>query len=267
MFSSDLDGTLIYSHRSLSRGQQDVPVRNIERYNGREITFMTEKAIALLKELSEEMMFVPVTTRTVEQYNRISLFWEEIRPAYAITCNGGVVLKDGEVDLYWQDHISAKIDRSTISVEDVKRRIEETSDESWLESIRVVDRFFVYLIIKPELAPVERLDDYSEWATKHGWVFSLQGRRVYFIPTFINKWDAVRYLAIKEGKKTVFTAGDSHLDVCLIEQSQFGLIPRHGEAAANYGHLGLTQKEGILAAEEIIETMLSKRLESDFNLR
>ena len=62
---------------------------NVEVYNGKEISFMTEKAIALLRELSEEMMFVPVTTRTVEQYNRVSLFREEIRPTYAITSNGG----------------------------------------------------------------------------------------------------------------------------------------------------------------------------------
>lgn len=262
IFASDLDRTLIYSHRSFGAEQLDFPVRNIERYNGREITFMTERAIALLRELSEEMLFIPVTTRTIEQYNRITLFQEEIRPAYAITCNGGVVLKDGEVDRYWQDHIDKKIDGSTVSVEDLKRKIEETSNASWLESIRVVDRFFIYLIIKPESAPAELMAYYSEWAARHGWIFSLQGRKVYFIPLFINKWDAVHYVAEREGKQTVYSAGDSFLDVCMIKQAKIGFIPRHGEAATDFGHLGLTQKTGILASEEIIETILSKRLDS-----
>ena len=149
IFASDLDRTLIYSHRGFGEEILNVPVRNIEVYNGREISFMTEKAIALLRELSEEMMFVPVTTRTIEQYNRISLFHEEIRPTYAITCNGGVVLKDGKIDKHWQDYIRTKIDGSAASVDDVKRKIEETADASWLKSIRVVDRFFVYLIIRP----------------------------------------------------------------------------------------------------------------------
>ena len=81
---------------ALDEESLNVSVRNVEVYNGREISFMTEKAIALLRELSDEMMFVPVTTRTVEQYNRVSLFHDEIRPTYAITCNGGVVLKDGQ---------------------------------------------------------------------------------------------------------------------------------------------------------------------------
>ena len=159
MFASDLDGTLIYSNRRLDEESLNVPVRYVEVYNGKEISFMTEKAIALLRELSEEMMFVPVTTRTAEQYNRISLFHEEIRPTYAITCNGGVVLKDGNIDLQWQDYVRAKIDGSTASVEDVKRKIEETADASWLKSIHVVDRFFVYLIIKPPLSP-ERIKYY-----------------------------------------------------------------------------------------------------------
>lgn len=260
MFASDLDGTLIYSKRRFGEETLNVSVRNVEVYNGREISFMTEKAIALLRKLSDEMMFVPVTTRTIEQYNRVSLFHEEIRPTYAITCNGGVVLKDGHIDTHWQDYIRTKIDGSTASVDDVKRKIEETADASWLKSIRVVERFFVYLIIEPPLS-AEWINHYSQWAAAHGWAFSIQGRKVYFIPTFINKWDAVNYVAKKEGKQTVYTAGDSNLDVCLIEQAEFGLIPRHGEAASKFGHLGLTQKTGILASEEIIEAILSKRLQ------
>lgn len=267
MFASDLDRTLIYSHRFFESERISGPVRNVEKFNGKEITFMTEKAIFLLHELAKEMMFVPVTTRTVEQYNRITLFQREISPSYAITCNGGVVLKDGKVDRYWQDHIERKIKSSAISVEDVKRKIEETSDTSWLKSTRVVDQFFVYLVIHSESTPHELMAYYSKWAAEHGWIFSLQGRKVYFIPSFINKWDATQYVADKEGKKRVYTAGDSYLDVCLIEQADFGIIPRHGEAAVEFGHLGLTEKTGVLASEEIIKTILSKRLDLISNHR
>ncbi|CAM3236200.1 HAD family hydrolase [Filibacter tadaridae] len=259
IFASDLDSTLIYSYRSYGGSEWDFPVRNIEIFDDREITFMTEKAIKLLREVADEMMFVPVTTRTEEQYNRISLFHEEIRPTYAITTNGGVVLKNGEIDFDWQDYISKEVSRSALSVEDVKRKIEETANGSWLKAIRIVDSFFIYLIIKPEHAPEELMRKYAVWAADHGWFFSKQGRKVYFIPSFINKWDAVHYLSEKEGKKTVYTAGDSNLDLCLIEQATFGIIPRHGEAAVENSHLGLTQKEGILAAEEILETVLLKR--------
>ena len=66
----------------------------------------------------------------------------------------------------------------------------------------------------------------------------------------------------KKGKIRSIRRAIPNLDVCLIEQAKFGLIPRHGEAAATFGHLGLTQKTGILASEEIIETILSKRHQS-----
>jgi len=258
MFGCDLDGTLIYSYRSFGKDKIDSPIRCIETNKGKELSFMTEKAITLLHELSEKMMFIPVTTRTSEQYNRISLFKDEIRPTYAVVCNGGVILKDGQIDQDWQEYIRTKISNNTISIADIKRKIEETSDAIWVESIRVVDRFFICLIIKPDSTPINILDEYSMWAEENNLLFSIQGRRVYFIPSFINKWDAVQYIAEKEDKKTVFAAGDSLLDVDLVEKSAFGLIPRHGSVAAKHAHLGLTQNKGALAAEEIIEIILSK---------
>ncbi|MEK4027612.1 HAD family hydrolase [Pseudobacillus sp. FSL P4-0506] len=262
IFASDLDRTLIYSNRFFDATKPDMPIRNVEIYKGKEISFMTEKAIDLLRELSEQMMFLPVTTRTVDQYKRISLFQEEIRPKYAVTCNGGVILENGQVDRDWQGYMEAKINQNSTPLEEVKKKISQTADSVWLESIRVVDHFFIYLIIKPELAPAEVMNEYAEWAAECGWIFSLQGRKVYFVPSFVNKWDAVQYLSEKEGKKQVFTAGDSYLDLCLIEKSGCGLIPRHGEAAAKHGHLGLTKASGILAAEEILEAALAKRLEA-----
>ncbi|MFD1929841.1 hypothetical protein ACFSFY_17530 [Sporosarcina siberiensis] len=231
---------------------------------GKELSYMTEKAIVLLQELSEKMMFVPVTTRTVEQYNRISLFKDEIRPTYAVVCNGGIVLEDGQIDLNWQEYIRKKVSKSKISVTDIKRKIEKTSDSTWLESIRVVDLFFICIIIKPDFTPLHILDEYSKWAEENDLLFSIQGRRVYFIPSFINKWDAVQYIAEKEDKKTVFAAGDSLLDVDMVEKSTFGLIPRHGSAAAKHAHLGLTQEKGVLAAEEIIEKVLSRAAGHNF---
>lgn len=258
IFGCDLDGTLIYSYRSLGKDKIDSPIRCIEMNNGKELSFMTEKGIALLQELSEKMMFIPVTTRTVEQYNRITLFKDEIRPTYAVVCNGGVVLQDGQVDLNWQEYIRVKVSNSKISVTDIKRKIEGTSDSTWLESIRVVDMFFICIIIKPDCTPIHILDEYSKWAEENDLLFSIQGRRVYFIPSFINKWDAVQYIAQKKDEKIVFAAGDSQLDVEMVEKSTFGLIPRHGSVAEKYAHLGLTQKKGVLAAEEIIEIILSR---------
>ena len=63
----DLDNTLIYSCRH-DIGEEKVCV---ELYEGREVSFMTKRSLSLLKEVQKKALFVPVTTRTAEQYRRI----------------------------------------------------------------------------------------------------------------------------------------------------------------------------------------------------
>ena len=73
--------------------------RCVEIYQGREISFVTEKTYGLLKKLKEKALFVPVTTRTVEQYRRIDLGVGTL--PYALVCNGGVLLANGQEDESW----------------------------------------------------------------------------------------------------------------------------------------------------------------------
>lgn len=95
MFCTDLDNTLIYSYKR-EIGEEK---RCVEIYKDKEISFITEKSIQLLTKIAKKAMVVPVTTRTVEQYQRIELGIGV--PKYALTCNGGVLLKDGEKDMCW----------------------------------------------------------------------------------------------------------------------------------------------------------------------
>ena len=71
--------------------------------------------------------------------------------------------------MHWQDYVRTKIDGSTASVEDVKRKIEETADASWLRIDSRSRSIFCVLDYKPPLS-AERIKYYSEWAAAHGWV-------------------------------------------------------------------------------------------------
>lgn len=72
VFHTDLDNTLIYSYkRDIGRDK-----RCVEIYQGREISFVTQETNRLLHKLSEwkeQVLIVPTTTRTTEQYARIDL--------------------------------------------------------------------------------------------------------------------------------------------------------------------------------------------------
>ena len=66
LFASDLDNTLIYSYKR-EIGKKVL----VETMGEKELSFMTENTWRLLKELPPHMMFVPVSTRSEEQYKRI----------------------------------------------------------------------------------------------------------------------------------------------------------------------------------------------------
>ena len=63
LLCTDLDNTLIYSYKHELGNEK----RNVELYQGREISFITEKTYELLKKVNQQYQIVPVTTRTVER--------------------------------------------------------------------------------------------------------------------------------------------------------------------------------------------------------
>lgn len=86
---ADMDNTIIYSYKR-NIGENKL---NVELYNGREISFISEKTHDLLKKVSEKMTIIPTSTRTEEQYKRIDLDIGIV--PYALVCNGGVLLVNG----------------------------------------------------------------------------------------------------------------------------------------------------------------------------
>jgi hypothetical protein len=258
IFASDLDRTLIYSSKFLNEKEDTSRLQVVETKEGRPTSYMTSKSVRLLHDLVSHAMFLPVTTRNIEQYHRISIFQTELMPEYAITCNGGVILKNGKPDQEWEDCIRHALAKYSAPLEYVFEKMKEMQLETWVHSLKKVENLFLLLIISPSPQLLEKVEKVSLWAEENGWFVSLHGRKLYVIPKSVNKWDAVQYVREKTGKKTVYTAGDSDLDLCLIEGGHFGIIPKHGDTAKKYPHFIQTVQEGMIASEEILETILSK---------
>ena len=79
LFASDLDNTLLFSYQY--RQAED---KCVEYLDGREQGFFTRRTLELLPLVERKTRFVPVTTRSVAQYQRIR--WPELRPGI---CGGG----------------------------------------------------------------------------------------------------------------------------------------------------------------------------------
>ena len=119
VFASDLDQTLIYSNRWIE-GKEDI-VKCIEIYEEKPLSFMLLDEIEELKEIDKKHNFIPVTTRTRVQYERIKL---PVTPRYAVVANGATILIDGEVDKTWESIITAGLNKS-MSTSEMKEKLEE----------------------------------------------------------------------------------------------------------------------------------------------
>lgn len=263
MFASDLDRTIIYSNKFIDDNiRKPENIRLVELYDGKEITYMLEKSIEILKKISEKALFVPVTTRTIEQYRRIMIFHEEITTKYAVVTNGGNILVNGILDKEWNKTVKSKIGQNCLPLEDAVKEFEMIKSEKWIYKLRKADEMFFYSVINTETIPFDELNDLSKTLEKNNWRTILHGRKLYFLPNCVNKGDAVKYLAEKEEKEHIIAAGDSVLDLDMLHNTKHFISPQHGDIynlevdKYDKESIRFTENHGILAGNEILETVL-----------
>ena len=229
LFASDLDQTLIYSHRTLMSQEILKQIRPVEWLEDRYISYMTQNALNKLNEISNHMLFVPVTTRTKVQYQRINLHQYGILSQYAVTSNGGTIFNRGVEDEDWNQHIIAGRDHC-LAAYDLVKKFEEMAHPSWVieGSGKMADDLFYYCLIDREKIPLAELAAFKLWVNKNNWELSVQGRKLYLVPKNVNKKVAIQYIQETEGLKRVVAAGDSLLDLEMLKAADLAIAPAHG---------------------------------------
>ncbi|MFD7321079.1 HAD family hydrolase [Streptomyces sp. NPDC059875] len=256
MVASDLDRTLIYSSAALALGMPDAQaprLLSIEVHESKPLSYMTEDAAVLLEQLAGEAVFVPTTTRTRKQYQRIQL--PGPTPKYAICANGGHILVDGVADRDWHEAVVRRLAEECAPLAEIRAYFTATTDLSWVRKHRVAEDLFAYLVVERERLPEEWLKRFGEWADDRGWTVSLQGRKVYAVPKPLTKSAAMHEVARRCGATLTLAAGDSLLDADLLLAADRAWRPGHGELADTAWtapHLDVLAERGVAAGEEIL---------------
>ncbi|MBA2811623.1 HAD family hydrolase [Streptomyces sp. KM273126] len=262
LVASDLDRTLIYSAAALALTMPDARAPRllcVEVHESRPLSYMTETAAGLLTDLGDAAVFVPTTTRTRKQYQRINL--PGPAPEYAICANGGHILVDGVTDPAWHARVLARLADECAPLDEVRAYMEATSDPSWVRKHRVAEDLFVYLVVERELLPEDWVKELAVWAENRGWTVSLQGRKIYAVPKPLTKSAAVREIARRTGAELTLAAGDSLLDADLLLAADRGWRPGHGELAdAGWTAPAVTAlpERGVAAGERILREFLKE---------
>jgi hydroxymethylpyrimidine pyrophosphatase-like HAD family hydrolase len=261
MVACDLDRTLIYSANSMDLQCSDssAPAMVVaEVYEGAPLSFMTRAAWNVLERLVHNAIFVPVTTRTVQQFRRVNIPGRD--KGYAVTTNGAVLLHDGVPDPAWTKFIQDSVKANCAPLQEVHDHLLGPAKPPAILRGRVAEDTFVYSIVNREELSFDYLEELSEWCQERGWTTSLQGRKLYCVPSPVTKEAALAEIRRRQPVGVLVAAGDSRLDAGMLQLADVATRPAHGELhqdAFQHANLSVTSATGIMAGEEILNFIAS----------
>lgn len=247
IFASDLDQTLIYSKRWI---KDKVDISCVEIYEDAPLSYMKIEAIKKLKIINKKNRFIPITTRTLKQYNRIDL---PVEVETAVVANGGVIIENGKIDKVWQEIVTNRI-KNSISLGEFMDMLEQLRDVSGVLKVREAQNLFAYIVVDESKFDQKEIQFLVEELDDLGWKYVDQGRKIYFLPKGISKGSALKYLKNKYEPKILIAAGDSKLDESMRESSDLFIIPGH----SNVENGLKTRKQGITSSIEILEIVKNR---------
>ncbi len=241
-FFSDLDNTLIFSYKH-DIGEKK---RCVEIYQGREVSYITERTYGLLKYAASRLLFVPVTTRTEEQYRRIDLGVGV--PSYALVCNGGVLLINGQEDAGWYRE-SVEM---TADCQDELWKAAEILERDENRSLEVRNIRNLFLFTKSR-CPEESVDRLKEELDMNRMDVFRNGVKVYALPKSLNKGAALQRLREKVKPEQAIAAGDSAFDLPMLAEADVGIAPQIlGKCCKPEGEIRLMEPDRVFS-ERLLE--------------
>jgi hydroxymethylpyrimidine pyrophosphatase-like HAD family hydrolase len=219
---------------------------------------MTNESVEILKGLHENLLFVPITTRTEEEYKRVIPI-SALKPKFAIVANGGKILVDGEEDLEWKNHVLHTIKNMPFSLSDVHELFFTLTSHDYFNREKLSDDLFWMLRLEDEKNGLEIVKKTKPVLNSHGYEVMITGRKIYIVPTELTKWKALEFLINKTDTTFTIAAGDSLMDLEMLTHADIGITPKHGEIVLENrvpSNTIVTTSEGVLAGLEIVELAL-----------
>lgn len=216
IFASDLDNTLLFSRKHAI--ETDLCV---EILDGMSQGYLTKDAPQYLEQIMRHALFVPVTSRSVEQYRRIQ-FPVRCRPQYAVTTNGAILLVDGEIDRQWHQEAL----KSVLPWKDeLGQMLQVLREQPLVRRCRFVDEMFVFAACD---TPQDAMELHALLQGTTPLAVEASGRKVYFFPPPVNKGAAISKLRDRFQADQIICAGDSSIDVPMLRQADISIVPDQG---------------------------------------
>ena len=254
LFFCDLDQTMIYSSRLVDKFTGTYNgLAVVETHAKKPHSFMTLNAVNVLQELSKEVVFIPCSTRSPTQFERV--YVPSVIVKHTILDNGGKIYTNSIEDKNWTKKMHEEIDSSSKAPSDVYSEITAMfGKEEWFNKIRITSNMFV-AVIAYDKVPTHFIEYVESQIKDWNYTYSVQSRSIYMIPNAVTKEKAAQEVSERYDSEEIFAAGDSVLDLGLLEFAKHSIRPAHGELFDKglAPHIRSTTKSGIQAGEQILE--------------
>lgn len=255
VLTTDLDRTFIFSERTVGLPLEEAIC--IEVLDEKPISYISKRTKDLLEEVQQHIEIIPVTTRSLAQYERIQLF--EQTPRYAVVCNGGIVLNDGKVDEEWQAQVRRNI-ASCMGFDEFRETFSDCWQLEMFRKINGVDGLFYVMLIDEEKRDDAKLTELSNAFEEARWKSYVHGRKFYALPQTLTKEAAVQYILEKLSPLAHYAAGDSFMDLGMMQLTEHHFSPKHGEIYGTLAHeapVRILEMNGAAFTEQMLEEILA----------
>ena len=250
LFTCDVDNTLIYSYKHRQEG--DICV---EILKDKEQGFTTARTLELLKSAAEVegLSLVPLTTRSIEQYERIK--FGEGAPKQALVTNGTLLI-DGQTmrvdELWWMETLLSSVNPVKQELDRLYALLTPMTD-SFIR-VRIVDEMYLFVYCADKVDPAVMATMLSMQTTLK---VEYSGKKIYFFPSAADKGVAAKRMAERLGADILIAAGDSSIDLPMLRQAELAIIPQGLAKYAEEFKRAAVCPEGERFSEFVLETAIA----------
>lgn len=211
---TDLDSTLIYGTRYRIPGRVCVEVLGERR-----LSFMSPLSYRLLQQvMNAGIPLIPVTSRKIPSYRRVERTIGY--PEFALLSHGGLLLRNGAVEEDWYQESLALAEDSYVDLKLAEEYLHCRDD-----LLREVSYEHGLFIRAKCSNPEDAAEDLRNMLAISAVNVFVLGQWVDVVPASLNKGGSVKRLRKLFSGYTVIAAGDSEMDIPMLEEADIGLAP------------------------------------------
>lgn len=240
---TDLDGTLIFSKNSLPTNLPITDCQIMETYSNGQHGYMETKTWNYLTDWSKENLFVPVTTRSTEQYLRLTEGFQHFDLPYVLTSNGGNLYHHGILDQSWNEATRVDLANELQYFNAVLTVIEKLIAPEWIRKIKKIDELFFCILVIERTWDSTLINKVNQQLQDFGWHAYFQHKKLYVLPIRLSKENAAvklkeRWHTENYQIKTSVALGDTTMDCLMLLQQDAHFY--FGEKTAEFPALSVT---------------------------